>query len=417
MSESLVQILNDVQQRIETIEDDIYRNALMYQYLIGGNASEVSGECAPERSDMYEVKYNINGRIIPAIMFIVKPIKTNNYYRACVLPLEHEYEPWTEQVRDWFLQFQDGYPFRFSERATWETNKTYLMKKATKVFDGLKWLKESYTTQKKRQIRREVTFTSTQLRDLRHDVLKELYGFDVVDLAYFGAWNDPVVNMQMKLQKEQVFESSPKRDEITKFEKIGQTYIEKLLIRHNELQRIQRIPRGLVYRDNVELTNRLDRSSHIISLIRDINTVFEMKRNAPLLSESMGLVLDILYDCEYEDTLQSNITEAMTIFEINLDTLKSLVSDPNDKKSITLLRDFLDENSISYDKNMFETWIHMGLLRNYFDHKRDTEKLKAVLTFFDEPQRMPLNSGRLWEKILDNFEDSLNELLRIVNSL
>jgi len=291
------------------------------------------------------------------------------------------------------------------------------MNRATKIFNSLKWLKESYSTTKKRQVRREVHFKSSQLRDLRHDVLKELYGFDEVDLAYYGAWNDPVVNMQIKLKKEQVFESSPKRDEIDRFEIIGQTYIEKLLIKSTELQRIRRIPMGVIYRDNVELTNRLERASQIISLIRDINTVFEMKKNVPLLSESMGLVLDILYDCDSEDTLQSNITEAMTIFEIKLDTLRSLVSDPNDKKSIRLLRDYLDETHVSYDETMFKTWFHMALLRNYFDHKRDTDKLKAVLTYFDEPKRMPLNSSRLWIKILDSFEDSLIELLRIVNSL
>lgn len=66
---------------------------------------------------------------------------------------------------------------------------------------------------------------------------------------------------------------------------------------------------------------------------------------------------------------------------------------------------------------MFKTWIHMALLRNYFDYKRDTDKLKAVLTYFDEPHKMPFNSNRLWEKILDSLEDSLFELLRIVNSL
>jgi hypothetical protein len=288
------------------------------------------------------------------------------------------------------------------------------MHKAKDIFNGLKWLKESYTTTGRQQERRNVDFTSNQLRDLRHDVLKEFYGFNEVDLAYFGAWNDPTVNMQMKLLKEAVFESSPKRDEITKFKKIGQTYIEKLLIRFSELQKI---PRRLIIKDTIELNNRFEKSRRIISLIRDINTVFEMKQNSHLLSESMGLVLDILNDCENEDALQSNITEAMTLFEIKLNVLRSLVKKPNDKKSIKLLKDYFDENSIAYDENMFQTWIHMGLLRNYFDHKRDTDKLKAVLSYFDEPFRMPLNYGRIWEKTLENFEDSLIELLRIVNSI
>jgi len=35
-------LLNEVRKRIESVKDEMYRNALMYQYLIGGNASEIS---------------------------------------------------------------------------------------------------------------------------------------------------------------------------------------------------------------------------------------------------------------------------------------------------------------------------------------------------------------------------------------
>jgi len=413
MSESLLDILHEVRTRIETVEDNRFRYALMYQYLIGGNVSEVAGIYAPLASDMHQIEYNIGGRIIPAVMFIVKPIKRPNYYRACILPLDLVYDPWVEQVRNWFLEF-DECPFMLGKNPNVKvkSNEKYLIIEASKLFKGLKWLKGGYAASDHQRERGDVEFTSGQLRDLRHDVLQKLYGFNEVDLAYFGAWNDPVVDERVKEEQETVLKSSPQRTQVNKFKEIGATYFEKLLIRYTDLNMITH---ELTFKDHIELESRFNKASRIISLIRQINTVAELKLDTPLFQESMELVLDILNECNNEDSLKSNITEAMTLFEISYDSIKKQLSNPKKKRSLKLLREYFDDNNISYNESMFETWIHMSLLRNYFDHVRETSKLRAVLEYYNEPFRMPIDSSILWEKILVKFEDSLLELQRIMN--
>lgn len=411
MSESLLTILHEVRQRIESVEDDRFRHALMYQYLIGGNVSEVAGSYAPLSSDMHQIEYNIRGRIIPAVMFIVKTIKRPNFYRACILPLDQVYDPWVEKLRSWFIE-HDGCPFILGKNPNMKLNSNdrYLINKASKVFEGLTWLKGGYITSDHQRERGNVNFTSGQLRDLRHDVLKKLYSFNELDLAYFGAWNDPVVDERVMEELEIISKSSPSKTEVIKFKNIGATYFEKLLIRYEDLDKI---PRELTYKDHIELESRFKKASRIIRLIRQINTVSELKLDTPLFQESMELVLDILNECDNEDSLQSNITEVMKLFEISYTSIKNHVSDPKCKRSIRLLRDYFDEHDISYNKSMFETWIHMGLLRNYFDHERDASKLRAVLEYYEEPFRMP-DASNLWNKILDKFEDSLVELKKIL---
>lgn len=88
MSESLLTILSEVRQRIEFVKDDHFRHGLMCQYLIGGNVCKVAGSYAPLGSDIHQIEYNIGGSKTPAVMFITKPIKRPDIYRACILPLD-----------------------------------------------------------------------------------------------------------------------------------------------------------------------------------------------------------------------------------------------------------------------------------------------------------------------------------------
>lgn len=66
---------------------------------------------------------------------------------------------------------------------------------------------------------------------------------------------------------------------------------------------------------------------------------------------------------------------------------------------------------------MIDTWIHMNMLRNYFNHPRDAEKIEKVLRYFEEPIEIPINPNSLWNKILKKFEDSLYECINILNNL
>lgn len=413
MSESLLSILYEVRKRIENVEDERFKHALMYQYLIGGNVSEVAGNNAPSTNDMYPIEYDLDGRIVPAVMFIVKPIRRPNFYRTCVLPLDPIYDPWVEQVRDWFLK-ADTRPFQLGRRPDIKakSNEKYLIEKASEVFSGLEWYKDAYTTSEYSREKGDVDFTSGQLRDLRHDILHTMYGFSAVDLACFGSWNDPVSNLAEKDDVEFILSSSPPRESVHTYGEIGETYINKLLIRFTDLEKISP---DFTFKDYIDQKSRFRISSRIIQLIKHINTIAELKLDTRLFQESMEMVLDMLNECKDEDSLKSNITEAMTLFEISYNSLKKEINNPKGKRSITLLKDYFDEHRITYDRSMFETWEHMRLLRNYYDHVRETAKLKKVLAYYNEPFRMPIDASQLWEKILIKFEKSLVELIRLLN--
>ena len=44
----LIQIIGEVRERSEQVSDERYKHTLMYQYLIGGDAAEVSGDYTPD---------------------------------------------------------------------------------------------------------------------------------------------------------------------------------------------------------------------------------------------------------------------------------------------------------------------------------------------------------------------------------
>jgi len=417
MSETTFELLQEVRNRIKSIKDERYRFAFMYQYLIGGDPGEVAGFNSPKGSDAFKIEYAINGRKIHAVLFIVKTVRKVEHYRACVIPLDPIYEPWSLVVYKWFNKYKDECPFQFGKKKKLdaESNKDYLMRKAKKVFSGLKWLKESYTTSKKKQRRRLVEFTSSQLRDLRHSVLKELYGFNEIDLAYYGAWKDISINTQINQTVEGVLDTKFDKYDKLRFKQIGESYIKKLMIRYEQLERVRQ---ALDIRYSLDLTIRFEKARRICTLIQDINGVSYMKLNKSMLfRENMGLILDIINECNNEPQLKSNITDISTLFEVDLTNLKRIVLDADNKKLIKLFETILIENSIEYNQKLIDAWEHMVLFRNYYNHPKDTEKLHKVLTFYNEPISLPITYSRIWEKILNKFEDSLEQCLSLINQL
>lgn len=334
MEESIVDKLKQVRQRIEAIEDEKYRVAFMYQFLIGGDAGEVSGDNAPQCNDMIIADLDVQGRKTSVVFFIVKTVRKEEHYRVCAIPLNAEYEPWVSIVCNWFQKNKKEYPFRFSKGAKLESNKKYLMDKAKVIFFGLKWFKESYTFHGKQQERRWVDFTSSQLRDLRHHVLKELYGFNEIDLAYFGAWNDSTINMQITLEVERILETKIDKNDIQNIKKIGQSYIEKLLKKYETLGNIETMRMF----DPLNTGYRFKRASRITKLIQDINLISNIKLKTLLFNEDMGFVLNLFTECNKDIELKSNITNMMNLFEINLERLREIVNDSKNRKLISMYK-------------------------------------------------------------------------------
>lgn len=158
----------EVRNRIESIEDDAYRHAFMYQFLIAGEISETCGIYAPSSNDVHKTMFEINGNRIPAVLFIVKSARRKGNRRVCALPLDEQYEPWTRLLLNWFDEHEGEPPFFFGKKEVKiKSNVRYAQHKAKEVFKGLNWEKEAYYNTKTGKKLRDDSF-HLQLAPLNH---------------------------------------------------------------------------------------------------------------------------------------------------------------------------------------------------------------------------------------------------------
>lgn len=417
MSSTIIETLKDVRKRIETIPNEQYRNAFKYQYLIGGDAGEVSGINAPLSSDAQFIQLRVGSSEIDAILFIVKTVRRQDHFRACVLPLDTRFDPWVKDVYNWIQKNEDTYPFRFPRKdgsgvLGAKTSKTYIMNLAKEIFQGLTWFKEGYTTTKKRQERRDVDFTSSQLRDLRLAVLSELYAFDEADSAYFGAWKLKSYNERVNAEVEEILSKKFSKDDVADFYKIGERYLYKLLIPFEDSTKLIR----RIDVDTAKIRSRFLMISQIILLIQKINIWSEAKLNASIFKENMMITYDIMNDCEDEYQFNTKITNLERLFDVKLGPLRKLVSDPPENiGSIILFNMWLDQNNVEYDKNMINTWLNINNLRNNLLHTMNPRKYMEILNYFNVEFKDPIKYNKLWDNIIIRFKESLDELFRILN--
>lgn len=139
----------EIRERIDAVEDEQTRMAFKYQYLIAGRISEVCGVYAPRGDDCFAVDFDG----VLGILFAVRTAKRRGLLRPVAVPLDVQYEPWADEVRQYFHNHRGKYPFRFHEN--WETSKTYGMKRATEALRGLEWPMIEYTKSATRPIGEE----------------------------------------------------------------------------------------------------------------------------------------------------------------------------------------------------------------------------------------------------------------------
>ena len=394
---SKIPTVSDVRQKIAR-QDEKYRLALMYQFLIGGTVSEICGKYAPKGSDAHEVEFDIKNVKIPSVLFLVKTARRPDHLRPCAIPIDKRYEPWAEQVLDQFKRVGENLPFRFSERS--------FQNAAKAAFGEYECQKDDYTDSEtgKRIERRYSPFTSSSIRELRRKNLKNFYGFNEKDLAIFGAWYVPIYDVQLKSEIENIFSSMRANNDFLTFKEFASTYFEKFLWPIQELEKPYDVLSEA--RSYLISKSRDERGIQIITKIIQTNILFEGKIGPKLfLENNIRIITDLITPCNSENDLYIKNARLSSLFDVNLDPFKKLVKSPNNKKSISLVEDWLAENSIKYEPSMIETWRNIVKLRNMdpMHPYVNSKELLNILDFFDLKKKIPYNSALLWDSILDKF--------------
>jgi len=413
----------EIRKRIESIEDEKYRLAFMYQFLIGGEISEVCGQYSPMGDDARFVNFEIDREIIPAIIFFIKTARKQGKLRTCTVPLDPHYEPWARQLGDWFTKNKGRHPFIFS--ATMQSSKRYLQLEAERVFDGLLWLMSEYQLSRERRdvesdgkiAPRYKPFRGGMLRQLRRRNLLDFYHFNEKDLALYGEWRELIKNPQLKTEVYKVLDSEKIDSDTDVAIRRGEEYITKLLRPLDQLG-LERLPVYLTSRSFHDLSSRFKRAQEISVRVGHCNTLGSAKVGAEFFKESMNIVLEMFNPCRNKEQFTSKIASLSALFTIELDPLRALVASPEGKRSIRLIETWLSENRTPYKSDMIETWLNIVRLRNMEPiHETDPTELKRILDFYGLPLTFPLGYSELWDEVLDKFLWSVEEFRTLLNSL
>ncbi len=165
-----------------------------------------------------------------------------------------------------------------------------------------------------------------------------------------------------------------------------------------------------------EENERRSRAYNIVNNVVMINVLFVNKRGAILFRQDEPRVFSELYNpCPDEAGFAVKIASLEGLFEVDRTSLQQLVSRPNDMGSITLVRTWMDEEQLTYDPAIIETWENMITLRNcYPTHLRTAGRVES-LQFFGET--VPPNYSNLWDNILNRFLQTLLSFERTLSQL
>jgi len=194
----------ELRERIDRIKKKDVRMCVKFLQLIDGRISEAVSESYP--SDVGTTPRGPLGRSLDiqeymdeeAALFSVNTSKRDGLKRICAVPLNKEYEPWAEEVVDYFNTFDRNDPiFPFTRQIAGRHSKD--------CWRDLSYKIESYNIIEvdhlgnvildddgkriKRKI--DVHFRSFNLHAGRHIRASDLvvyYGFVGADLSAFGGW-------------------------------------------------------------------------------------------------------------------------------------------------------------------------------------------------------------------------------------
>jgi len=182
-------LITEVRNRIEAEPVEIYRIALMYQFLTGTEISQVSGEYRPIGNDVKKITIFCNSQPLEVIICKIKPNRKKENIRFALLPVDNSSDDWVNIIHLYFSNFESETPFKFYDNPSSSTRD--LQAKAKVIFKGLDWDFPAYSTSKAGKIgERTKPFTSDALRKLRLNDLIINFDFNSLDLALFNGFND-----------------------------------------------------------------------------------------------------------------------------------------------------------------------------------------------------------------------------------
>lgn len=152
----------------------------------------------------------------------------------------------------------------------------------------------------------------------------------------------------------------------------------------------------------------------ITNLMGMTNAFFQSKRQARLFREDQPNVIRQLFTtCEDSDSLAARIAGLCSLFEVEHEPLRRLVSTPDNLGTIELVRKWLDEAVIQYNPDMIECWKKIMKFRNLTPlHAHKPEDIMEILDFFDLTTHR--DSEKVWDSILNKFLESLEEWYSIL---
>jgi hypothetical protein len=191
--------VDTVRKRIETAAGNEAKFCLMAAYLFCARASEIVGATnrydvahnqtiarGPSGNDVKLETFEMGEIKTEAAIFAVRTAKRDGKVRKIALPLERIYEPWTEQLYNYYLEHDDNKVFPFTRQKAWQY--------AQEAFEGLSYPIEKYSQYNPEETKPTPVkahlkpFRTHALRHLRATELIETFGFTGFDLSVYGGW-------------------------------------------------------------------------------------------------------------------------------------------------------------------------------------------------------------------------------------
>lgn len=168
-----------------------------------------------------------------------------------------------------------------------------------------------------------------------------------------------------------------------------------------------------------QLKNR-ELATRITTLLGNTNLIFDGKRDgAKLFREDNRRLISELYNpCQNEPEFVTKIACLTNLFEVPLEPLRNLVTDPEERRSIKLVEKWLQDDNIQYNEEMIDTWTHLMVIRNAepLHARTNAGNYLESLNFFGINYPIT-NYGEAWTKILEKISISLELWQEILQNL